>query len=200
MSNQPYDEAKIIQEIIETLKHGSKSRFQIRQDLLARGIPANELDRLIQSAAHELYPEDNTLVKPSLDDRFAIIGRQSNLEKFFTFVKPPLEEQEEPNEAGVRNCTACLLFILVPIVNFSFCSGYQCYLEYTSFPESLDIRLWLPLIIQNLMLLSVIGMLGTYTNNHELSVSMKFCLGILSIIMIPMGLFLSFLFLLACGY
>jgi hypothetical protein len=58
MSNQPYDEAEIIREIIEILKHESKSHSQLRQDLIGKGIPEDRVDEMIKSAIDKLYPSD----------------------------------------------------------------------------------------------------------------------------------------------
>jgi hypothetical protein len=66
MSNQYYDKSEIIQEIIETIKNGSKSHSQMVRDLLARGIPASEVDTLMKSVARELYPTGDSSIKPSI--------------------------------------------------------------------------------------------------------------------------------------
>jgi hypothetical protein len=176
MSNQPYDEAEIIQEIIETIKNNSKSHSQIVQDLLARGIPANEVDALIRSVAKELYPEGVKYVKPPIDTLATNIGKIETI---------------------IRNGIACLLFIVLIIFDFSWYVWYTaepCRFAKKTYPD--PFYLWGLLIIPNLIYLFVIRILYTYTNTNRLSQPMQIFLGILSITIIPIAFCLAFSFLL----
>jgi hypothetical protein len=67
MSNQFYNEAALILEIMDALKNNSMSLDEIRQDLYTRKIPESRVNIMLEAAIEKMNSSGSTSIQTILD-------------------------------------------------------------------------------------------------------------------------------------